>query len=284
MRNWLSLLSCVVVLARPEAAFAQGARANSALSARMTKFDETVEQIQSLIPISQGEFAHPEPYAGLTGAMFKLRNEMTDSLGHKRRIVRGDFAAEARRLKAIYEVFKVGAPGVSRSAADRLIADMDSVDAEYAKTIDLAIADAKHSISGVNKSNDADIATLRAAPSTGPEGERRRESIAKDALAKIRLALTRYYADTDGDNPAKLADLVPRYLPSIPAIHLPGFAETNSVTLIARDTYGSDMRDAVKETGGWLYVSDKKSKRWGEVYIDSAKKSRTGSRKPWYKY
>lgn len=47
-------------------------------------------------------------------------------------------------------------------------------------------------------------------------------------------------------------------------------AKTNKVTII-KVMKTMNLRKVVKNTGGWLYIADPKSKRWGDVVIDSTK-------------
>lgn len=100
------------------------------------------------------------------------------------------------------------------------------------------------------------------------------------SLSYLRSALTIYYADTEGTFPPDLQTLVPKQADSIPALDLPGYSKTNKVVIVKK-LQGDDVRKAVRNTGGWLYIADKDSKHWGEVLIDSVK-VRKG--KPLYEY
>ena len=90
------------------------------------------------------------------------------------------------------------------------------------------------------------------------------------SLSSVRSSLMIYYGDTEGNFPPDLRTLVPKWADSIPEIELPGYAKTNKVTIV-KVMKTMDLRRVVKNTGGWLYIADPKSKHWGEVVIDSVK-------------
>jgi hypothetical protein len=77
---------------------------------------------------------------------------------------------------------------------------------------------------------------------------REMERAAKAALMRLRAALLVCYTDREGAYPASLEELVPRYLPAIPALELPGHSASASATAAA-----GDPAAAVTDTGGWLY-------------------------------
>jgi hypothetical protein len=97
-----------------------------------------------------------------------------------------------------------------------------------------------------------------------------RVGAALGSLASVRTSLQIYYGDTEGNFPPDLQTLVPKWADSIPEIEVPGYAKTNKVTII-KVMKTMTLRKVIKNTGGWLYIADPKSKRWGDVVIDSVK-------------
>jgi len=103
---------------------------------------------------------------------------------------------------------------------------------------------------------------------------------ALNALASLRSSLLIYYGDTEGVFPPDLQTLVPKYAKVIPEIAIAGTPATGSVTLVKK-LNGNNVRKAVRNTGGWLYIADPKSPRWGDLVIDSV---RIYKGKPLYEY
>lgn len=110
-----------------------------------------------------------------------------------------------------------------------------------------------------------------------PDGDRfeakrkkSRVSAALGALSALRISLTIYHGDTEGSHPPDLRTLAPKWIDHIPEIAIPGYAKTNKVTVV-KTMKTMDLREVVTDTGGWLYIADPKSRRWGEVVIDSVK-------------
>ncbi len=107
-----------------------------------------------------------------------------------------------------------------------------------------------------------------------------RVGAALSSLASLRSSLALYYGENEGIFPPTLQTLVPAQAESIPELNIPGYSKTNKV-FIVKSLKGGDVRQVVMNTGGWLYIADKDSKLWGEVYIDSV---RTYKGKPLYEY
>ena len=85
----------------------------------------------------------------------------------------------------------------------------------------------------------------------------------------LRFALRMYFVDNGiNDFPANLKELVPAYIKEIPELDLPGYKPTRKVTVVNK-MKGDDIAVLVKDTGGWIYVADKTSKHYGEVFIDA---------------
>lgn len=101
-------------------------------------------------------------------------------------------------------------------------------------------------------------------------GIKARVGSALGALAALRSSLMIYYGDTEGEFPPDLQTLIPKYEQAIPQIQIPGYPRTNKVTVV-KSFKGNEIRKAVRNTGGWLYIADKTSKNFGELYIDSVK-------------
>ncbi len=96
-----------------------------------------------------------------------------------------------------------------------------------------------------------------------------RKALAVSDLGVLRGALQLYYCDTQGSYPEKLESLVPRYLPELPELQLPGYPRTRKVfTVTTVDRKNSPL----KESGGWIYIFDPSSKMHGTVLIDAGLK------------
>jgi hypothetical protein len=96
----------------------------------------------------------------------------------------------------------------------------------------------------------------------------------KTELLNLRSSLITYYSDSEGGYPETLSALSPRYLSSIPGTELPWHAGNSEVTLAKGS--GSDMENAITDTGGWLYFSDPKSPYFGMLIINCSHKDETG--------
>lgn len=87
-------------------------------------------------------------------------------------------------------------------------------------------------------------------------------------LARLRRALQDFFAAAGGRWPASLEELVPGYLPAIPALDLPGHEPTAAARYVSGRLHDADLPSAVADTGGWLYFSDPASDNWGLALID----------------
>ncbi len=99
--------------------------------------------------------------------------------------------------------------------------------------------------------------------------ERCRGAIA--CLHAIRSALEVYKTDTNGKFPARLRDLLPKYLNQIPTIDLPGHSKTASIFEVI-DVQNKNIEQFVTDTGGWLYFSNPDSKLYGTVVLNCSHK------------
>jgi len=104
--------------------------------------------------------------------------------------------------------------------------------------------------------------------------------LARTQLTIIYAALQMYRADTEGGAPAALEELVPNYLKEIPSLEIPGYAKTNK-SVVIKKMKADDISYFVRDTGGWLYVTDAGSKLYGKVFIDARTKYKD---QPFFKY
>lgn len=94
-----------------------------------------------------------------------------------------------------------------------------------------------------------------------------RISSAKRTLGSMRSALSIFYGDAEGEYPSHLTELVPRHLPALPPLDLPGHERTETVLILdARDD--EELQGQLEDTGGWAYVADPHSRMYGMVVID----------------
>lgn len=98
---------------------------------------------------------------------------------------------------------------------------------------------------------------------------------AKGELAGARSALMLYYDDLEGKYPAAPAELIPKYMPAMPELDLPGHARTSAVELA--DAAGPDIGKAVTDTGGWLYFANPKSQNFGMLVLNCSHKDDKGT-------
>lgn len=101
------------------------------------------------------------------------------------------------------------------------------------------------------------------------------------SVKKIRHALSQYHK-VNSTYPASLNNLIPAYILELPKISLSNMPETDSVLNIENDIYGDDIRGALTGIGAYVYFSDPKSSRFGQIYIDSYEKMPNGE--PLYTY
>jgi uncharacterized RDD family membrane protein YckC len=105
------------------------------------------------------------------------------------------------------------------------------------------------------------------------------EGATKGNLGALRSGISIYYGDAEGQYPASLDALVPKYIPEIPKTKLGQHMESSIVTSYGAEVcgpatkYGAEI-DAtkLKDTGGWGYVSDPKASCWGQIFVDCSHK------------
>lgn len=116
-----------------------------------------------------------------------------------------------------------------------------------------------------------------AANAMGSTSRRLAELSAKSRLGSLRAGLAIRYGDTEGEYPADLDALVPKYIDAIPPLKLPGHETTNTVVVV-KDAKGGSAAPYVRDTGGWLYfASPRNSKLHGTIAIDCAHPDVKGS-------
>jgi hypothetical protein len=116
-----------------------------------------------------------------------------------------------------------------------------------------------------------------------PFEKRIAQARADDALAarrQLAAAVRKYRAAHGGELPKDLLALVPDYIKAVPELEIPGYRKTRNM-IVVQDTAGSDIYGFIRNTGGWLYVTDGNSHKSGAVILDSLKKYRG---KPLYEY
>lgn len=104
------------------------------------------------------------------------------------------------------------------------------------------------------------------------EGHKRKQlflQMARNKLEMMRAALRMYFID-HGTFPPSLTTLVPKYIKEVPELAIAPGPGSRKVFLLKKDVYHTDLFAAVGNgNGGWLFVTDKKSSRWGDVCINS---------------
>lgn len=112
------------------------------------------------------------------------------------------------------------------------------------------------------------------------------EGATKGHLGSLRSASAIYYGDTEGNYPASLEALIPRYLPAMPKTKLADHKETDVWTAYGAEIctgagpYGDEIdASKLKDTGGWGYVSEPEAKCWGKIFVDCAHEDTMG--RPW---
>lgn len=108
---------------------------------------------------------------------------------------------------------------------------------------------------------------------------RSKEGATKGNLGSLRSGMAIYYGDAEGAYPPTLEDLFPRYLQTIPPVKVKDHAESSAWTAYGDEVcvptgqYGGGIDSAkVRDTGGWGYVADSKSKCWGTIFVDCSHK------------
>lgn len=93
------------------------------------------------------------------------------------------------------------------------------------------------------------------------------EGMAKGGLGSLRAGISIYYGDTEGNYPATLAALVPKWVETFPELEVGGHARTKAVRIVTKAS-GKSAGAYVEDTGGWLYISDPNSPLDGTIVID----------------
>ncbi len=94
------------------------------------------------------------------------------------------------------------------------------------------------------------------------------EGTAKKNLGTIRVALTKYHGDMGKSYPPNLAVLMvagaggKAYLNEIPRVKVPDYHADSAVVKLI------DAVSELDDSGGWVYVSERKSPDWGTVLIN----------------
>lgn len=106
------------------------------------------------------------------------------------------------------------------------------------------------------------------------------DNLIASLLSDVRSALTLYSVEHDGLYPPRLEALATKYIRKIPALALPHHPHGAPTRLI--DKLGDkEALQELKDSGGWLYVSDPTSPMYGSLLIDCTHQS--GSGEEWYK-
>lgn len=90
-------------------------------------------------------------------------------------------------------------------------------------------------------------------------------------LRRLRFALLKYYAATEGLYPDDLTKLVPTHIASLPPCVTPWHSSQAGVKNYTTSVMTNGRIDPAKitDTGRWGYVSDRKlTGEWGQVFID----------------
>ncbi|HOW89599.1 MAG TPA: hypothetical protein PL037_04895 [Elusimicrobiales bacterium] len=111
-------------------------------------------------------------------------------------------------------------------------------------------------------------------PRGGEDLENQSETLV--SIAEVTFALSSFRKET-GRFPEKLSDLVPKYIPAIPTIAIAGHTGTNGVTDIDSADYDADVSKALKDSGAWIYFSNKRSSHYGKVLVDCTHKNAQGT-------
>ena len=96
------------------------------------------------------------------------------------------------------------------------------------------------------------------------------ESETRSNLSLLRAGLARFFGENDAFYPATLAALVPKYIKEIPLILLADHSPTSEVIVLDKVS-GKSIEPYLKDTGKWLYVSDKTNPDlYGMLIVDCA--------------
>jgi len=115
------------------------------------------------------------------------------------------------------------------------------------------------------------------------------EGATKGNLGSLRSGTAIFYGDKEGVYPQSLEELVPKYVPAIPATKLADHDPTAAWTAYGaevctgKDEYGTEIDvSKIRDTGGWGYVSDPQAACYGTVFVDCSHADSKG--KPWPGY
>jgi len=117
-----------------------------------------------------------------------------------------------------------------------------------------------------------------------------KEGAAKGALGSLRAGVSLYYGDHEGQYPATLDALVPKYVQSLPAPALArhpgatGYEPYGPEACLTQPGQPGGALDASKlrDTGKWGYVADPKSPCGGMVFVDCTHTDSKGN--SWHGY
>ena len=100
------------------------------------------------------------------------------------------------------------------------------------------------------------------------------------SIAAVRSNINLYYSDNNGVYPEgdPMDVLVPRYIEERPLCELPGHDDSSEEFIVIDYLGNKKPEDFFKDTGKWLYINDKESDHWGEVYIDCTHTDKAGRR------
>lgn len=101
------------------------------------------------------------------------------------------------------------------------------------------------------------------------------EAGALATLAELRKAVEDYKA-AEGKFPKTLKKLTPKYMPEMPAISVADHPTTDEVLEIDSTDYDDNLHQAITDSGKWLYFTNKKSRYYGQVFIDCSHKNAKG--------
>lgn len=101
-----------------------------------------------------------------------------------------------------------------------------------------------------------------------------REGATKGKLGAMKTALKVYYVDHEGDFPADLDALVPRYIGEVPKAHpAPHHPASKAVRV------GATLPEAVDDSGGWSYINGPGDSLQGTILVNCTHDGSKGE--PW---
>ena len=131
------------------------------------------------------------------------------------------------------------------------------------------------------------IAAAIAIPKFANLTARAGDGAAKGRLGMLRSSLSIYYGDTEGQYPADLNALVPKYMPAIEPPAVGAHSGATGVEVYGAEVCGgpkgADIDPAkLRDTGKWGYVVAPKAPCDGTVFVDSVQNDSKGV--AWYTY